>query len=408
MFSNKRTRKVLAALVVAGLSIGGGLFLGGCGNSEKTAAAGANVKVMKVLKQDVSGSHEYSGQVKAVDAVSVKPRISGSITEKYFTSGQFVSQGDPLYKIDDRQYRSAVLSASSNVEKAQTTLNNSIIDLNRYQSLADSGAISEQTLTTQQATVDNNQSNLQDMEALLEQAKENLDDTVVRAPISGKLSINEVGTGNYVTAGNTELVSIGSVQPIYVQFAISENEFLSAQDSGSHNDGENMTIPTASLTLSNGTKIDETSTNYIIDREVESSTGTITIKALFNNTDHKLLPGMFARVKVTGAPQKDALLVPEKAIQQVLDKSYVIVCGKDNKSETKIVTLGDKVGSYYVVKSGITADDMVVVEGLTNLKAGQELSPTTVTGDDLGLSLTTDETTTTGSSSSSTSSASSK
>ena len=158
-----------------------------------------------------------------------------------------------------------------------------------------------------------------------------------------------------------------------------------AQDA---NEPEDHTPPTASLTLSNGKKYDEISTSYQFDREVSDSTGTITVKALFNNADGVLLPGMFARVTMEGQPLKDAILVPQRAVQQVLDQSFVIVVGSDNKSVARVVTLGDQVGSYYIVKSGLDKDDVVVVEGLSNLKEGQDLDITMTTADELGLSLT--------------------
>mgnify|MGYP000131774513 FL=1 len=154
------------------------------------------------------------------------------------------------------------------------------------------------------------------------------------------------------------------------------------------NEPEDPTPPTAFLTLSNGKKYDETSTSYQFDREVSDSTGTITVKALFNNADGVLLPGMFARVTMEGHPLKDAILVPQRAVQQVLDQSFVIVVGSDNKSVARVVTLGDQVGSYYIVKSGLDKDDIVVVEGLSNLKEGQDLDVTMTTADELGLSLT--------------------
>ena len=329
--------------------------------------------------------------MKALDAVSIKPKVSGTIVEKYIQSGQFVEKGQPLYKIDDRQYSTEVLSAESNVDKALTTLNNSRIDLQRYEKLAETGAISEQTLTTQRATVATNESNYRNMQSLLRKAQENLDDTIIRSPISGKLSVNEMSPGSFVTTGNTELVSAGSVNPIAVQFSVSENELLNFQQAVMENQQDalppDQMVPCATLTLSNGMKLSEVSKNYVMDREVSQSTGTITMKAIFENTEHILLPGMFARVTLTSPMQQDVLLVPERAVQQVLDKSFVIVCGDNNQSVSKIVTLGDKVGSYYIVKKGLTEKDVVVVEGLTNLKEGQTLNPTAATAEELGLSM---------------------
>lgn len=386
----KRMDWKMRAAALAAAACMGAVFLTGCGSTAQQKSSAVSVKAMKVVQQDTKVSHDYSGQVKSMDAVVIKPKVSGSIVEKYFKSGQPVTEGQALYKLDDRQYESEVLSARSNVDKALTNLNNSMIDLGRYQKLQASGAIAEQTLTTQEATVASNRSSYDDAEALLKKAQENLDDTVIRAPISGKLSVDDVAVGTYATAGNTALVSVGSINPIYVQFSISENEYLNFRMGPAPEDGngERPKPPTATLTLSNGQKYDESTTNYIADRELSESTGTLTIKAIFNNDDNVLLPGMFARVTLEGQPLKDALLVPQRAVQQVLNKSFVIVVGADNKSVSKMVTLGDQVGSYYVVKSGLTKDDNVVVEGLTNLKEGQELKVTETNADELGLSLT--------------------
>lgn len=378
------------ALLALFLCVGASGMMAGCGQTAPKASA-VSVKTLPVQKKDVAVSKQYAGQVKALDAVSIKPKVSGTIVEKYIRSGQFVEKGQPLYKIDDRQYSTDVLSAESDVDKALTTLNNSKIDLQRYEKLAETGAISEQTLTTQRATVETNESNYRNMQSLLQKAQENLDDTIIRSPISGKLSVNEMSSGSFVTTGNTELVSVGSVNPIAVQFSISENELLNFQQAVMENQQDalppDQMIPQATLTLSNGMKLSEVSKNYVMDREVSQSTGTITMKAIFENTEHILLPGMFARVTLTSPMQQDVLLVPERAVQQVLDKSFVIVCGDNNQSVSKIVTLGDKVGSYYIVKKGLTEKDVVVVEGLTNLKEGQTLNPTATTAEELGLSM---------------------
>lgn len=380
-------KKVLLALFLGALASG---LMAGCGQTAPKASA-VSVKTLPVQKKDVAVSKQYAGQVKALDAVSIKPKVSGTIVEKYIQSGQFVEKGQPLYKIDDRQYSTEVLSAESNVDKALTTLNNSRIDLQRYEKLAETGAISEQTLTTQRATVATNESNYRNMQSLLQKAQENLDDTIIRSPIFGKLSVNEMSPGSFVTTGNTELVSVGSVNPIAVQFSVSENELLNFKQTVMENQQDalppDQMVPQATLTLSNGMKLSEVSKNYVMDREVSQSTGTITMKAIFENTEHVLLPGMFARVTLTSPMQQDVLLVPERAVQQVLDKSFVIVCGDDNQSVSKIVTLGDKVGSYYIVKKGLTEKDVVVVEGLTNLKEGQMLNPMAATAEELGLSM---------------------
>lgn len=160
-------KKALLALLLYALAPG---LLAGCGQTAPKVSA-VSVKTLPVQKKDVIVSKQYAGQVKALDAVSIKPKVSGTIVEKYIRSGQFVEKGQPLYKIDDRQYSTEVLSAESNVDKALTTLNNSKIDLQRYEKLAETGAISEQTLTTQRATVETNESNYRNMQSLLQKAQ---------------------------------------------------------------------------------------------------------------------------------------------------------------------------------------------------------------------------------------------
>ena len=126
------------------------------------------------------------------------------------------------------------------------------------------------------------------------------------------------------------------------------------------------------------------------DRALSDNTGTLTLKALFDNPNGTLLPGMYARVKLTGETVPNAILVPQRAVQQLLGKSFVMVVNGDGKSEARTVTLGDKVGSYYIIKDGVDASDIVVVEGLSNLQEGRELTVTMVTPEDMGFSLNPD------------------
>ena len=366
-------KKAQFALLLCALASG---LLAGCGQTAPKVSA-VSVKTLPVQKKDVMVSKQYAGQVKALDAVSIKPKVSGTIVEKYIRSGQFVEKGQPLYKIDDRQYSTEVLSAESNVDKALTTLNNSKIDLQRYEKLAETGAISEQTLTTQRATVETNESNYRNMQSLLQKAQENLDDTIIRSPISGKLSVNEMSPGSFVTTGNTELVSVGSVNPIAVQFSISENELLNFQQAVMENRQDalppDQMIPQATLTLSNGMRLSEVSKNYVMDREVSQSTGTITMKAIFENTEHVLLPGMFARVTI-GFGTQNHVVAPDLAIvkQSGAGDRYIYVY-KDGKVYYEKVELGRRMGNKYEVISGVNSGDQVVISGQSRLNNGMEV-----------------------------------
>ena len=207
--------------------------------------------------------------------------------------------------------------------------------------------------------------------------------------MTGQLSVNDVGVGTFVSAGTTTLVSMGTSNPIYAQFSLSENEYLNFVEQAAQQSGIGGVI--VQLTLSNGSKYPLTGHIATADRALATNTGTLTIKALFDNPDGLLLPGMFARVSLIGDTIPNALLVPERAVQQLLGKSFVMVVGDGNKAAARTVTLGDKVGSYYVIKDGIDASDIVVVEGLTTLQEGGDLAVTMVTPDEMGFSIDGDD-----------------
>lgn len=360
----------------------------------KTAGAPATVKAMQVIKRDTPLNYEYAGNIKGTDEVKITSRVSGTIVEKYITGGQYVHAGQPLYKIDSRQYESALLSAQAtlaqskaNYQNALAQLQNAQVDNNRYQTLLSQNAISDQQAATQQsqvqalqASLDAQQAIIDSNAALVKKAQENLDDTVVYAPTDGKLDINDVDVGTYATAGNTVLVTMGSVNQVYAQFNVSEDEYLKLS-SFFNSDQNNVTI-----TLSDGTEYPISGHLVQVNRALADNTGTLAINALFDNPNGTLLPGMFARVKVTGEVIPNALLIPQRAVQQVLDKTFVMVVGPDNKSVSKNITVGDKVGSYWIVKSGLDANDKVIVEGLTKLQEGVPLNVTMATPEELGLS----------------------
>lgn len=382
-------RKGLGILVAAIFALG--TLLSGCGDKQAGGARPTAVKAMNVLRQDTPLTHVYAGQIMGTDEVQIRSRVSGNIVEKYIVGGQFVSAGQPLYRIDARQYESALLQAQAVLAQSEATLNNARTDLARYQQLYASAAVSEQTLSTQQAQVNAYEAAVAANTALVRQAQENLDDTVIYAPMSGHLSVDDVAMGTFVSAGTTTLVSMGSSNPIFAQFSLSENEYLNFVEQAAKTGGIGAVV--VELTLSNGSKYPIIGHIVTSDRALAAQTGTLTVKALFDNPDGLLLPGMFARVSLIGDIIPNAVLVPERAVQQLLGKSFVMLVGEDNKAVARTVTLGEKIGSYYVVKDGLDTSDIVVVEGLTTLQEGGDLAVTMVTADEMGFSIEGDSST---------------
>ena len=381
LFGIRKEVRVIAVVGVLALSS----FLTGCGAKQPAGGRPTQVKAMNVLRQDTPLTYGYAGQIVGTDEVKIQSRVSGNIVEKYITGGQFVTAGQPLYRIDSRQYESAVLQAKATLAQSEATLNNARMDLSRYQQLYASAAISEQTLSTQQAQVNAYEAAVAANTALLRQAQENLDDTTIYAPMAGQLSVEHVALGTFVSAGTTTLVSMGTSNPIYAQFSLSENEYLTFVEQAAKTGGISAVV--VGLTLSNGSKYPIIGHIATVDRALAAQTGTLTVKALFDNPDGLLLPGMFARVSLIGDTLPNAILVPERAVQQLLGKSFVMLVGEDNKAVARTITVGDKIGSYYVVKDGLDTSDIVVVEGLTTLQEGGDLAVTMVTADEMGFSI---------------------
>lgn len=390
MFFTKN--KKLKALLLAAALATSPVFIAGCGSSQQAAQSKATqVKAMQVLQTDAPISSEYAGQVVGKDEVKVQSKVSGKIVEKYFHGGDHVDAGQPLYRLDSRQYESAVLQAQANLAQSQATLSNAETDLYRDQSLLAADAISEQTVTTQQANVNAYAAAAAANQALVQKAQQDLDDTVVYAPMSGQVSVDDVAVGTFATAGNTNLVTIGTVDPVFVQFSISEAEYLKFRNIQAMQSGSGDAI-NVSVKLSDGTTYPLDGRIVQADRALAQNTGTLTIKALFPNPNGLLLPGMFARVKLTGETIPNAILVPQRAVQQLLDKTFVMVVGADGKSESRSIELGQQIGSYYIVKSGLSANDTVVVEGLSSLTEGKDLAVTMVTPEEMGFSFDEDTT----------------
>lgn len=384
-------RKKPIALVLA-LALAASALLTGCGGQKQQAAGGAaQVKAMKVLQQDTPVVSEYAGQIAGKDEVKVQSKVSGRVVEKYFHGGDFVQAGQPLYRIDSRQYESAVLQAQATLAQSQATLANAQTDLGRDQELLASDAISEQQVTTQQANVNAYSAAAAANQALLQKAQQDLSDTVVYAPMSGQVSVDDVAVGTFATAGNTNLVTIGTTDPVFVTFSISETEYLKFRNIQQMQNGSGNGI-TVAIKLSDGTTYPLDGRIVQADRALTQNSGTLTVKALFGNPDGLLLPGMFARVKLTGETVPNAILVPQRAVQQLLDKTFVMVVGADGKSEARKIELGQQVGSYYIVKSGLSASDTVVVEGLSSLTEGKDLAVTMVTPEEMGFSFDEDTT----------------
>ena len=375
---SSRAKKAVAAALAATFI----MAAAGCAKQGQQQAPQATlVKTMQVIKRDTPLVYDYTGFVQAQQEMDLKAQVSGQITGKFFKGGDTVVAGQKLYTVDARTYHANVLNAQAGVANARAALAVASLDAERYTKLYEQNAISKQALDNVIMQRDQAMAAVNAQEALLENAQINMTDTTVRAPFTGRIDTNAVEVGNYVVAGQTSLVKISNTDPVYVQFTMAEPEYLKLSAAQDGNGGAALDNLTA--VLSDGSTYDIKGKIAEVNRGINDSTGTLTIKALFSNPVRRLLPGMFAHVQATAGIKKDALLIPKRAVTEMLYKKFVYVVGSDNKVTMKEITLGPSVGRLFVVESGLNGDEVLVVEGTGKVRQGAEVKAQPMTEADL-------------------------
>jgi len=340
------------------------------------------VKAMQVIQKDSPVAYEFVGEIVAKDEVPIQARVSGNIAKKFIKGGDTVRAGQPLFEIDSRQYSNTAADVRAQVAQAQASLNNIRRDVARYQSLSEQGGIAAQTLDTSRAQAEQVQAQVQAYQAKLQQAENDLSDTVIVSPVDGRIGVGELSVGRYVQAASTVLATVSTVDPVQVRFSMSENEYLKFARMGSSPDAWGQQLK---LVLSDGSEYPVTGHLEQIDRGMANQTGTLTMKAVFDNPQQLLVPGMFARIVATGETRPGAFLIPQRAVQELLGKTFVTVVSADNKAETRPVTMGPKIGTMQIVEQGLTAQDVVVVEGFAKTQPGSPLKVTMIGPGDLAI-----------------------
>lgn len=374
-----RYKKLAALIMAGGVLVSAGMLTGGCGSSQGQPKQQQAMQVTTInpFESDTPIMREYTGSVMALQEVPVSSKVSGTVMEKYITGGERVTEGQPLFRIDTRTYAANLAAAQATAAQAAANYENARRDLSRYEQLIASGAISKQTYDTQKAAAEAYLGVWDAAKAQVDLASTNLTDTVVTAPFTGTLSMNDVNIGTYASAGSTALVTISSADPIYVQFDMSENEYLALTK---ENGGTDVLGDHLKLRLSDGSIYEET--GKIVQINPSMTGGQLTLKASFPNPNGLLVPGMFAAVVSDAQIAANSILVPTKALVQLLNKDMVDVV-VDGKMAQKAVKVGPTYGIYTVIESGLTPDDVVIVEGQAKLQVGQAVDSKETTREEL-------------------------
>ncbi|WP_296954130.1 efflux RND transporter periplasmic adaptor subunit [uncultured Dialister sp.] len=368
-------KKIAAAVLAAGLLFSAAAVTGGCGSSKNASAQQQAMKVttFKPFRSDTPIMREYTGSVLALQEVPVRAKVSGTVTEKFISGGERVTAGQPLFRLDTRNYQSTLAAAQAQTAQAAANYENANRDLARYEKLIATGAISRQAYDSQKAATEAYRGVLEASQAQVEIASHNLNDTIVTAPFSGTLSMDDVNVGTFAAAGTTPLVTISNSDPIYVQFDMSENEYLSLNKDGN---ATGRLGDALKIRLSDGSIYGHT--GKIVQVNPTLTGGQLSLKASFPNPDNILVPGMYAALVSDNEIAKNSILVPTKALIQLLAKDMLDVV-VDGKVAQKAVKLGGTYGIYTIITSGIDENDVIIVEGQNKVQVGQPVDPSETT-----------------------------
>jgi len=364
-------RPLLAALAVAGLA---SVTLAGCDDATgKTAAPAAPaappVSAAIVLEKPVAETQEFSGRLEAVERVEIRSRVSGFITAVNFTPGGEVKKGDVLFVVDPRPYQAEATRAQAAAASARAKADLAKRELARAESLMADKAIARREFDEAAASQKELDASAAAAQAQYEAARLNLAYTRVVSPIDGRVSKAEITLGNLVDP-TALLTSVVSLERIYASFDGDEDTYLRV--GAKARDGAPVAVRVG---LANEEGFPHEGKLEFVDNQLDARTGSVRMRATFENRDGALVPGLFARVQLGAADSRNAVLINERAVGTDQSRKFVFVVDKDGKAEYRQVTLGPVVDGLRVVRSGVKAGEKIVVNGLQRVRPGAPVAP---------------------------------
>ena len=364
-------RLVLPVCVASTLALAGLL---GCTRSQAIKLPDTEALVATPVQQDVPVHNEWVASTDGYVNAEIRPQVSGYIIKQDYKEGAAVSKGQVLFEIDPRPFQADLDRAKAELAQAEAQLGKSTIDVERDTPLAEKKAVSKEKLDNEIQAKLADEATIAADKAAIERAQLNLGWTKVTSLVDGIAGIAQVQMGNLV-GPSSQLTTVSQVDPIKVYFPVSEQQYLRARHLSSSGQPVDLFENAPELILSDGTVYPHKGRILLTDRQVDPNTGTIRLVAAFPNPGNILRPGQFGRVRIQTSIDKDALLVPQTAVQELQGGYEVAIVDADNKARIRSVKVGEKTGTMWVISDGLKPNDKVIVEGIGKVKDGTVVVP---------------------------------
>ena len=371
--NERREVRVIARNLMAGAVLV--LSTAACDDGQQAAPSAApapSVVVTAVVRKDVTPSRSFVGRVEAIDEVQLRARVDGFLEDRAFTEGGDVKAGDLLFVIERAPYQAEVDGRKADLVSAEATLKNATLNADRARKLIKRGNISQARVDEAVAEETRGSASVLQAKATLRQAELNLGYTEIFAPIDGRIGRATYSVGSLVGPSSTPLATIVGLDPIYVQFSISDRDLLDARRQGL---AARAAMLTPHLILGDGTRYEHDGRLAFVDNKVDQRTDTVLVRTAFPNPDALLLPDQFVNLVIERTEPIVALVVPQAAIQEDQSGRFVLVLDADSKVQVRRVRMGAREGTDWIVEEGVEEGEQVVVEGLQKVRPGIAVNP---------------------------------
>ena len=345
-----------------------------CDSSAPPPPAAPVVEVVTVAQRDVPIYMEWIGSLDGNVNAIIRPQVTGYLIKQNYREGDLVKQGQPLFEIDPRTFEAAVQEAKGVLAQNQARRETTGANLARIKPLAAKNAVSQEDLGDAVGSDMAAKAAVDSAEAALKTAQLNLGFTRITSPIAGIAGIAKAQIGDLLSPSmSSELTTVSAIDPIKVYFNISEREYL--KFAATHRPEENKSSVPIELVLVDGSTYPEQGKFLLLDRQVDATTGTFKAVAQFPNPKRLLRPGLYGKIRVTMSVNQGALLVPQRAVTEMQGKYLVAVVGADNKADIRPVTVGERIGTEWIINGGLKPGESIVAEGTQKVRPGSMVSP---------------------------------